>query len=150
MTAPTSSPSCWLCDRSDVPLTWVPTAGFNDGGAHQCARCTEYLDRCPVGRENVYTCTSCGRHLVTVDRDRGTTPMFIGCGDHAHGCRKGMMGSAMYPRSPRPAWLGAPTHEWYRPRGAELERIQKREPRVWDHVRRGGLLLRRIARRGVQ
>jgi hypothetical protein len=37
-----------------------------------------------------------------------------------------------------------PTWEWYRPSVAETRRLKRREPNTAEHVRKGGLLLRRI------
>lgn len=35
----------------------------------------------PDGRYNVYDCQACGVALLSVDLDRGVTPMFVGCPD---------------------------------------------------------------------
>lgn len=104
-----------------------------------------------VGRENVYTCEVCGAQLVTVDRDPGTTPFMVTCGDYNAGGCGGHMTSAFYPNGPRPPHISAPTHEWYRPNDAELTAEcakHKHRPGVptaiREHVTRGGLLLRPI------
>lgn len=66
-----------------------------------------------VGRENVYVCDKCHGHIVTVDRDPGVTPMFLGC-RATEGC-DGQMVSSGYPDpSKKPASIGPATWEWYR------------------------------------
>ena len=85
---------------------------------------------------NVYTCEQCGHEHVTVNAVDGVTPFMIRCRDTI-ACQKGECYSAMYrcDQNRRPSW------EWYRPDEAELEDA------TWDvieHVRRGGLMIRRI------
>lgn len=94
-----------------------------------------------VGRENVYTCQKCHTMRVTVDRDAGVTPFMIGCD-----LCGGDMYSSFYPEGPRPSHVPAPTHEWYRPVGEELEKIKSTDRSGWHHVEQGGLLLRPIVR----
>jgi hypothetical protein len=105
----------------------------------------------PQGRENVYTCTSCKRQLVTIDRDQGTTPFFMRCDPKRTpgGCG-GKMESACYPTGERPPHIDAPTHEWYNPTPAELAVECEKEDAFhakWlrEHVAMGGLLIRPIA-----
>jgi hypothetical protein len=89
------------------------------------------------GKINVYTCPA-GHKTITRDVDNGTTPMiinckatlletFCSCDKHAHS-----------------AWYNCdqtltPLYEWYKP-GPE-EKIKKHDV---EHVKLGGLLLRRI------
>lgn len=87
-----------------------------------------------AGKKNIYTCTDCGAHIVTVDRDRGVTPLTIGC----QACG-GTMRSSMY-RVFDQAMRAS--HEWYKP-----PVIQLLSPGELEHVKRGGLLLRRIEAR---
>lgn len=94
------------------------------------------------GRENVYTCPDCGGYTVTVDRDEGTTPAFLDCRARV-GC-KGMAASAWYPSGPRPGHIPPPAWEWYRPDAAETKRLKRKWFGAWEHVRAGGLLLRKI------
>lgn len=83
-------------------------------------------------RLNQYTCELCGGVITTVDRDPGTTPMFLNC-RATPGCT-GRMVSSMYRV---PSGL-EPTHEWYKP-----DKLP-RDPGMRDHVQRGGLLIRKI------
>ncbi len=89
-----------------------------------------------AGRVNGYVCDSCGGKTVTIHRDEGVTPMFIGC-RALPGCQ-GRAVSLMY--TSNPAWeLPEPKWEWYRP-----ESTRHLSAEVADHVRRGGLLLREV------
>lgn len=91
------------------------------------------------GRENVYTCQTCGGHTTTIDLDEGVTPFMIGCR-----AKKGCHGdaySAFYPKGPRPAHIPAPSHEWYKPVGEELASMSEA---MQEHVAKGGLNLRKI------
>lgn len=87
-----------------------------------------------VGRKNIYTCTSCGAHIVTEDRDEGVTPFMIACRIPAPICG-GMMQSSMYYVFDQRMLAG---WEWYKPTAVEVLTDGER-----DHVERGGLLLRR-------
>jgi hypothetical protein len=100
-----------------------------------------------TNRKNAYYCETCHGYIVTIDRDGGVTPMFLGC-RATDGCA-GMSRSMMYPTEPWPERDGLghaiptePTWEWYRPDAAELAR--ERDAGTLEHVRKGGLLLRRI------
>ena len=86
---------------------------------------------------NTYTCEKCHKHIVTVHRDEGTTPMFLKC-RATEGC-DGRMVSAMYvlPAS----FEEIPTHEWYAPGKKERRRLDRA---TRDQRDRGGLLLREI------
>lgn len=86
-------------------------------------------------RINMYTCTSCSRFIVTVDRVEGTTPMMLAC-RAMPGCQ-GMSYSAFY--RVRPGLV--PDHEWYRPEGAEYDALNDA---MKQHVDMGGLDIRRI------
>ena len=88
------------------------------------------------GRKNIYTCETCGGHVVTVDRDEGVTPFAIQCRSAPIGC-PGTMYSSMYrvfDQRMRASW------EWYRPSAVEVLSDGERQ-----HVKNGGLLLRRVA-----
>ncbi len=92
-----------------------------------------------VGRENYYHDRLCRYGIVTIDLHAGTTPMFIAC-RNPNGCT-GVMESAGYPPlQAKPAWLGPPTFEWYRPDSVDDEL----EDEQTDHIMNGGLLLREI------
>lgn len=51
----------------------------------------------------------------------------------------GMAHSSFYPRGPRPAHIGEPKWEWYKPEGAELAAMSKA---MQEHVNKGGLAMR--------
>lgn len=84
-----------------------------------------------TGKMNAYECEDCRAYIVTIDRNPGVTPFMTKCGICG-----GMATSKMYRVAD---WL-EPTHEWYRPR--TLDGIS---PSVYDHLSRGGLILRPIA-----
>jgi len=103
-------------------------------------------------RKNAYWCPDCHGYVVTIDLVEGVTPMFLACrvlgepDDPANTC-KGRMQSMMYPEEPWPDKDGydneiptVPTWEWYHPGAAEFLRLS---PEGQDHVRKGGLLLRK-------
>ncbi|WP_431977593.1 hypothetical protein [Micromonospora haikouensis] len=94
-----------------------------------------------AGTLNAYYCTSCAGFTVTVDTARGTTPSMLACRAGDGSCGE-MAVSLSYPTS----WpAGAPLEpewEWYRPVGEELSDLRDEEPEAYDHVVRGGLLLR--------
>lgn len=89
-----------------------------------------------VGRKNAYECEKCGSYIVTIDRDPGVTPFMVKC----ENCG-GMAKSKFYRVQD---WL-EPTHEWYRP--ASLAGIAEG---YYDHLERGGLILRPIGENGWQ
>lgn len=119
-------------------------------------------------RVNVYVCQKCGGHTVTVDVDEGVTPFMIGC--HAKetephpaesGLRAfeealakkgvrvkerlklkcdGMAHSSFYPKGPRPAHIGEPKWEWYKPEQSEFSNLGRS---ALEHVAKGGLLMRK-------
>lgn len=86
------------------------------------------------GAKNVYQCEQCSRWIVTVNRDEGVTPFMIGCQFDCGGA----MQSLMYPTIPESV---EPSHEWYRPK-----HLRHRDEWTRDHIRRGGLVLRRLER----
>lgn len=83
-----------------------------------------------IPRINQYTCDTCGGVITTIDRAKGTTPMFLNC-RATDGCN-GRMHSSMYHVSPtlKPEW------EWYRPKKAKGDER--------EYVEMGGLLIRKI------
>lgn len=86
------------------------------------------------GKKNIYTCASCGEHVVTVDIHEGVTPFMIQCrSDKSPGC-KGLMQSSMYRVFDQSM---KPDFEWYKPSAVEHVELASR-----DHVSQGGLLLR--------
>lgn len=109
------------------------------------------------GKRNAYYCDVCRGYVVTIDRDAGVTPMFLACRvkgdprDPANDC-KGRSRSMMYPPEPWPEEDGygtpiptEPTWEWYMPDEDECKRLKGEDLGAWEHVEKGGLLLRPIA-----
>lgn len=87
------------------------------------------------GQINVYTCQTCHQRLVTVDRDDGVTPMFLGC-TSGNRCEYPMISAGYQCDQTEP-----PTHEWYRP---SLKNARRRGPSMLEHVKLGGLDIRPI------
>lgn len=100
-------------------------------------------------RKNAYWCETCRGYVVTIDVDKGVTPMFLACrvkgdpSDPDNDC-KGMSRSMMYPAEPWPEKDGygnpiptEPTWEWFKP--ATLDGLSEG---VREHVEKGGLDLR--------
>jgi hypothetical protein len=90
---------------------------------------------------NGYFCGTCGDGSMTYDLHPGVTPMLMAC-FATDGCR-GQARSLGYPPEQPPADGAAPTMEWYRPSTAEYVTLP---PAMRDHVDRGGLAHRRVAR----
>lgn len=87
-----------------------------------------------AGGVNAYTCQTCGKQTITINRDDGTTPFMIVC--RSVTC-DGPAYSSFYRVPP-----GArPTHEWYRP---DRDKLRAMDDATQQHVRLGGLILRRI------
>lgn len=98
------------------------------------------------GRDhNAYVCGTCGAAFHTIDAHPGVTPSSLSHATLQPGTRcEGRCVSQGYPAGAIPTSLGEPSHEWYRPSTTELDGCS---PQVADHVRRGGLLLRRAGER---
>ena len=98
------------------------------------------LDEKPVDerRVNEFACVLCGRVVVTFDRDFGLTTTLVPCEVFGGTCQ-GMTSSRGYDvdQDERRA-----TWEWFRPQTSSERRKIGRDPRVVEHVKRGGLLLR--------
>jgi hypothetical protein len=89
------------------------------------------------GLVNVYTCETCGKKHVTVNTAAGVTPMFIKCrGELGEPC-DGRAVSAMYQVDQQQV----PDYVWYKPSG-----LRGLSPDMREHVRLGGLLLRKADR----
>lgn len=84
------------------------------------------------GGINQYICQTCGGVITTIDRDDGTTSFMLDC-RVTPGC-PGRMQSAVYlvDQTLTPNW------EWYMPEKLPKERSMR------QHVRMGGLLIRKI------
>jgi hypothetical protein len=91
------------------------------------ARINGYVCQRPTGKKPHIT--------LTVDVDEGVTPFMIGCPDCGFDAY-----SMMYPRTGRIPPMSAVTHEWYSPSNEELKTLH---PANFEHVRRGGLLMRK-------
>lgn len=87
------------------------------------------------GRFNAYLCDTCGKGYLTLDVDRGTTPMFTPC--FATQDCKGPAMSAGYPDGRPPLELGDPIIYWYKPNKAEFSQLSFE---MQEHVRNGGLV----------
>lgn len=83
---------------------------------------------------NIYVCDACRGHIVTRDKHPGVTPFMTSC--HATDGCKGSMKSSMYRVFDQDM---LEDHEWYRPKADEVVL----SPHAWDHVSKGGLLLRK-------
>lgn len=95
------------------------------------------IDMSLEGMKNIYTCPK-GHETVTVDSDEGVTPFVLRCrqkaDDGKHNCTE-MAKSAMYDvDQTRKA-----EYEWFMP--STLKGLNSSEI---EHVRKGGLLLRKI------
>lgn len=91
-------------------------------------------------RWNAYLCTSCYLCFVTVDVDDGVTPMFLSC----RHC-SGRMQSAMYASVntwPRKLHNRPADGVWYKPKRMERRRMKREFPAMFQHVSKGGLILR--------
>ena len=86
-----------------------------------------------VTRINQYVCDACGGVITTIDFDEGTTPFILGC-RATENCG-GSMFSRMYQvdQTLTPGW------GWYK---------SKKLPKgvMRNHVKMGGLLLRKIGK----
>ena len=93
-------------------------------------------------RWNVYACPICLRFTTTIDVDDGVTPMFLDCRASGRvGDCPGIAMSEWYPDGPRPSYIPPPTFEWYKP---SAEEVEKMDPTMQDHCRKGGLEIRPI------
>lgn len=86
---------------------------------------------------NIYTCPD-GHKTVTVYLEEGTTPFIIGCqqriNDGKHSCN--LEAKSCFYRCSQDL---VPTHEWYKPTD-----LKKLNPAEREHVKKGGLLLRKV------
>lgn len=90
-------------------------------------------------RYNGYQCSpngGCGAIWLTVDLDKGTTPMFTKC-FATKGC-EGLAASMGYPKAKPPRKLPLLV-EWYEPAESAMDDMSSA---MFDHVRQGGLLRR--------
>jgi len=87
------------------------------------------------GQKNIYVCQECCGHIVSVDLDEGVTPFMIGC--EATLTCKGWMQSSFYRVFDQKMRA---SHEWYKPPEPEIAAMSVA---MQDHVRKGGLVMRR-------
>ena len=80
---------------------------------------------------NRYSCDTCKKSIITIDREKGTTPMFLKC--RATPNCFGQMSSAMYR-----GVSGQPTFEWRKPTPEEYKAMSKP---MKQHIDMGGLAL---------
>jgi hypothetical protein len=85
-----------------------------------------------AGMKNIYTCKA-GHFIWTVNADDGVTPFAIPCKEP--GCNNAMT-SGFYPEVAK--LIIEPHYEWYKP---ELKGLSAGD---LEHVKNGGLLLRKI------
>ena len=85
-----------------------------------------------LGR-NAYTCQTCGKTIVTEDKDEGTTPFMLAC-RATQGC-SGMSQSHFY-RGPTVASDKPATFIWRKPTAKEYK---KASPGMKQHFDQGGL-----------
>lgn len=85
----------------------------------------------PKDKVNVYTCRD-GHQTITVDIDQGTTPFMLSC--RTPNCGK-LARSCMYQCDQDLK----PEYEWYKP--TDIKKVEKVSR---EHVRMGGLLIRKI------
>lgn len=89
-------------------------------------------------RVNEYVCSCCERVIVTVDRDRGTTPFLMACKQFGGRC-PGTTTSRFYKvdqDATRATW------EWFKPKTSGERKKIGNDRALQEHVRLGGLLLR--------
>lgn len=84
---------------------------------------------------NTYTCEH-GHVTVTIDRDKGVTPMLLMC--------RQKLGSHRCTSMARSAWYRCsqdltPEYEWFKPKT-----LKGLSPQMREHIKRGGLELRKI------
>lgn len=87
-------------------------------------------------RKNAYECEGCASYIVTIDRDPGVTPFIIKCE---------ICGQDAQSKFYRVQGYLEPTHEWYRP-----DNLDGIDPKLFEHLGKGGLILRPIDGNGWQ
>lgn len=90
-------------------------------------------------QKNAYTCGSCGKSMITVNRNAGTTPMWKACA--YCGGEATSQGYRIPPDSP-------PFFEWYRPMtDEEIQEVLEDDDEYGqyaEYIQMGGLAFRRI------
>ena len=80
------------------------------------------MDTTKEKRINLYNCRTCGNTIITEDKDKGVTPMFLSC-EMFNGCKSGRMFSMMYNVPP----ILVAGYEWYNNGGKCLDIRKKTE-----------------------
>jgi len=109
-----------------------PQVSYEDMASEEydpVAAAVPYRGQRSFGRKNIYACDS-GHETVTVDTAEGVTPFMILCPECSEYAR-----SKVY----RVDQTLEATHEWYRP-----DTLDGVSPQSHDHVKRGGLIMRKI------
>jgi len=90
---------------------------------------------------NGWYCSTCGQVTVVVHVDAGVTPMFLAC-RATPGCA-GVGQSLGYPPIiPSNEVLDTVAHEWAVPSRTQMKAWKRAGDPMYDHVARGGLVLR--------
>lgn len=92
----------------------------------------------PAGRKNVYLCDTCGHGFISEDVDEGVTPFITTCLNCS-----GRAYSLCYSINQEILAKHPSAVEWYKPSDEELAGNNEI---VKDHVRKGGLLSRKVQR----
>lgn len=107
-----------------------------------------------TGKLNAYRCPACYGYTVTIDVHEGVTPSFLAC-RAPQGEDAGTGQPIVCPGRAESMWYSDPSlwpdfhgkpipeWEWHMPLGNAADKVRHTDPETWDHVRRGGLLLRR-------
>ena len=99
----------------------------------------------PRGSVNAWECPTCGRLTVAVHVDEGVTPMFLACRAKDGRCQSmGVsLGYRPFDKHAVVEW------EWAKPSATQMKRMHREEPDMYDHVSRGGLVLRPLTEAGL-
>lgn len=96
---------------------------------------------------NGWYCSNCGQVTVVVHVDAGVTPMFLAC-RATPGCA-GVGQSLGYPHdTPSNEVLATVAHEWAVPSRSQMKAWKRAGDPMYDHVARGGLVLRPLTDEG--
>lgn len=102
---------------------------------------------------NYYRCLDCGRTVTTIATARGDYPTQLKCtalpGSPSTSakpkCDGVLMMNKEYKKKDWPLRARhAPDAEWYKPTNDEMRRMKRQAPKLWEYVRKGGLILRSV------
>ena len=94
------------------------------------------MDTTKEKRLHLYNCRTCGNTIITEDKDKGVTPMFLPC-EMFNGCKSGRMHSMMYNVPP----ILVAGYEWYN-NGGECLYIRKKTELSDDEININALPIR--------